>query len=147
MFRSLPPGEKETAQCGASFSFLGFMHYWGRSRKGNWIVKRKTASDRLSRALQTVSTWCKRHRHAPLRDQQAALRRKLLGHYSYYGITGNARSLRCFHQTVQRIWLKWLNRRGGRRLNWAGSARLLARYPLPSARVVHSVYHVANPAT
>ena len=147
MFRSLPPGEKETAQCRASFSFLGFMHYWGRSRKGKWIVKRKTASDRLSRALQTVSTWCKRHRHAPLRDQQAALRRKLLGHYSYYGITGNARSLRCFHQTVQRIWLKWLNRRGGRRLNWAGSARLLARYPLPSARVVHSVYHVANPAT
>ena len=172
MFRSLPPGEKETAQCGASFSFLGFMHYWGRSRKGKWIVRRKTASDRLSRALQTVSTWCKRHRHAPLRDQQAALRRKLLGHYSYYGITGNARSLRCFHQTVQRIchysyygitgnarslrcfhqtvqriWLKWLNRRGGRRLNWAGSARLLARYPLPSARVVHSVYHVANPAT
>ena len=146
MFRFRPPREKEAAHHGASFPFLGFTHYWGRSRKGKWIVKRKTASDRLTRALQAVSTWCKRHRHAPLWAQQSALRRKLLGHYSYYGITGNARSLGCFHRLVQRIWVKWLNRRGGHRLNWAGSARLLARYPLPTARVVHSVYLVAKTA-
>ena len=145
MFPFMPPEGNGAAPHGASFPFLGFTHYWGRSRKGKWIVKRKTATDRLSRALHTVSTWCKRHRHAPLRNQQAALRRKLLGHYSYYGITGNARSLGCFHQTVQRLWMKWLNRRGGRRLNWAAFARLLARYPLPPARVVHSIY-VAKPA-
>ena len=146
MFRFMPPGEKEATRGGASFPFLGFTHYWGRSRKGKWIVKRKTATDRLTRALQAVSVWCKRHRHAPLRAQQTALRRKLLGHYSYYGITGNARALGCFHHTVQRIWMKWLNRRGGRRLNWAACGRLLARYPLPAARVVHSVYHAANTA-
>ena len=140
MFRFLPSGENEAAHRGASFPFLGFTHYWGRSRTGRWIVKRKTASDRLTRALQAVSTWCKRHRHAPLREQQKALRRKLSGHYSYYGITGNMRSLSCFHETVRRIWMKWLNRRGGRRLNWVGFARLLARYPLPTARIVHSIY-------
>ncbi len=67
------------------FPFPGFAHYWGRSRKGKWIVKRKPASDRLTRGLQAVSTWCKRHRHGPLRAQQSPLRRKLLGHYSYYG--------------------------------------------------------------
>jgi len=146
MFRFAPPRETEAAPCVEGFSFLGFTHYWGRSRKGKWIVKRKTASDRLTRALRAVSTWCKSHRHAPIREQQATLRRKLLGHYAYYGITGNAPSLGCFHQTVQRIWLKWLDRRGGRRLGWAGFVRLLARYPLPPVRVVHSIY-AAKPAT
>ena len=123
-----------------SFQFLGFTHYWGRSRKGKWIVKRRTASDRLTRALRAVSAWCKRNRHAPLREQQAVLRSKLLGHYGYYGITGNGRSLTLFHCTVQRLWMKWLNRRGGRRLNWVRFARLLACYPLPAGRVVHSIY-------
>ncbi len=55
-FRFLPPGENEAAHHGASCPFLGFTHYWGRSRTGKWIVKRKTASDRLTRALQAVST-------------------------------------------------------------------------------------------
>ena len=140
MLRFVPPeGERAGAQR-ESFQFLGFTHYWGRSRKGKWIVQRRTASDRLTRALRAVSAWCKRHRHAPLREQQAVLRSKLLGHYGYYGITGNARSLSLFHRTVQRLWMKWLNRRDGRRLNWACFARLLARYPLPAGRVVHSIY-------
>ena len=90
--------------------------------------------------------WCNRHRHAPLWEQQQALRRKLLGHYSYYGLTGNLRSMSCFQETVKRTWMKWLNRRGGRPLNWVIFARLLARYPLPAARVVHSIYRVANTA-
>jgi hypothetical protein len=138
MLRFVPPEGQGARR--ESFQFLGFTHYWGRSRKGKWIVKRKTASDRLSRALRAVSTWCKRNRHVPLRIQQAVLRRKLLGHYGYYGITGNGRSLKLFHRTVQRLWMKWLNRRGGRRLNWVCFARLLARYPLPGVRVVHSIY-------
>ena len=111
-----------------------------------WIVKRKTASDRLTRALQAVSAWCKRHRHAPLREQQAGLRRKLLGHYGHYGhygcygITGNARSLGRFRWEVQHFWKKWLNRRGGKRHHWESFVRLLERYPLPAVRVVHSIY-------
>ena len=71
-----------------SFVMLGFTHYWGRSRKGRWVVKRKTAKDRLSRALRGFGQWCRNHRHWKLRDQQAVLSRKLRGHYAYYGITG-----------------------------------------------------------
>ncbi len=146
MLQFRPPGGNATAHHGASFPFLGFTHYWGRSRNGKWIVKRKTASDRLTRALRALAVWCKRHRHEPLRAQQAALRRKLLGHYGYYGITGNGRSLGYFHDAAKRLWLKWLNRRGGRRLTWACFARLLARYPLPAVRVVQSIY-AANSTT
>ena len=48
-------------QRGRSFTMLGFTHYWGRSRKGRWVVKRKTAKDRFSRALGAAGQWCRAH--------------------------------------------------------------------------------------
>ena len=64
-----------------SFDLLGFTHYWGRSRKGNWVVKCKTAKGRLSRALQRISEWCRLHRHRPVIEQWKMLSSKLRGHY------------------------------------------------------------------
>jgi hypothetical protein len=59
----------------------------------------------------------------------------------YYGITDNAQALSRLRFEVQRRWRKWLNRRSrATRLNWSAFNRLLKRYPLPPARVVHSIY-------
>jgi RNA-directed DNA polymerase len=130
-----------------SFDLLGFTHFWGRSRKGNWVVKQQTARDRLRRALQRASEWCRRHRHRPVSWQHAHLVRKLRGHYAYYGITGNARRLNQVLNEVERIWRKWLNRRSQRRsMPWTRFHRLLQRYPLPPIRIVHSAHRLAaNP--
>jgi group II intron reverse transcriptase/maturase len=124
-----------------TFDFLGFTHYWGRSRAGRDVVRRKTARDRVRRSLRRVSQWCRRHRHRPVAEQHLRLSRALQGHYAYYGITGNARALQCVRLQVTRLWIKWLNRRSQRRLSWAGARRLLARYPLPPPRIVHSAVH------
>lgn len=124
-----------------SFNFLGFTHYWGKSRKGKWVVKRNTERSRFGRALKAVGDWCKRNRHLPVREQWEALQCKLRGHYNYYGITGNFRALRNFLFEAQKVWHKWLNRRSrGNDMPWERFALLLRRYPLPPARVVHSVY-------
>src|SRR5262249_30998937 len=56
-----------------TLALLGFPHYWGRSRRGNWVVKRKTAGKRLSRALQRCNAWCRSHRQAPGAWQQQQL--------------------------------------------------------------------------
>jgi RNA-directed DNA polymerase len=121
-----------------SFNFLGFTHYWGRTRRGGWAVKRKTAADRFTRALRRVAEWCRRHMHEPLRRQHAMLRRKLQGHYGYYGITGNQVALSRFLFEVQRRWHWALARRSQRGLLWARFNRMLAAYPLPAPRAVHS---------
>lgn len=129
-----------------TFAFLGLTHYWGKSRKGNAVVMRKTAKSRLARAIGNIHTWCKGNRHQSLSEQHRALTQKLRGHYSYYGITGNMRSLSMFHLAVKRIWRNWLNRRGGKRsLTWTRFAQLLLRHPLPRPRIVHSS-RVANPS-
>jgi len=52
--------------------------------EGAWLVKQRTAKDRLSRALHRVRQWCRAHRHDPLRAQQQALAQKLRGHYGYF---------------------------------------------------------------
>ena len=121
-----------------TFSFLGFTHHWARSRKGYNVVKRKTAKDRQRRAIHRLSEWCRQHRHAPVSEQWAQLVAKLRGHYAYYGITGNFRSLVRFYAQVRQVWWKWLGRRSQRaRMTWERYARLLERYPLPQPRIVH----------
>lgn len=130
-----------------TFDLLGFTHYWGRARNGGWALFRKTAAGRFRRAVRTVYEWLRRYRHWSVADQHRALSRKLCGHWSYYGITGNSRRLSAFRRIVIRAWQKWLNRRSqGNTMPWSRFNRLLARYPLPHARVVHSVYRrAANP--
>jgi len=126
---------------GRSFDMLGFTHVWGRSRRGNWVVKRRTAKDRFSRGLKRVAQWCRLNRHLPVRVQHEILSAKLRGHYAYYGITGNAEALARFVRQVERLWRKWLHRRSNRgRMTWDRFKKLLERYPLPPARVVHSIY-------
>jgi group II intron reverse transcriptase/maturase len=122
-----------------TFDFLGFTHYWGRSRKGRPAIVRKTAQDRFSRALKRIHQWCRRARHWPITEQHAALVLKLRGHDAYYGITGNKRGLARFHQEVERAWKKWLGRRSwDAPRNWQWFHGFLERYPLPPVRVVHS---------
>jgi len=123
-----------------TFDFLGFTHYWALSRKRRWVVKQKTASDRFTRAVKKIALWCRQHRHMKIREQHAKLSEKVRGHYAYYGITGNSRSLSGFQTRVIRVWKKWLNRRNReRKWNWLKHNRMLERYPLPPPIAVHSV--------
>ena len=124
-----------------TFDLLGFTHYWGTSRRGQPVVKRKTSSKRFRRALSRVAQWCRLHRHDPVQLQHQALSRKVRGHCAYYGITGNGPMLANFVHAVEHTWQRWLSRRSQRaRITWDRFTRLLAAMPLPPPRVVHSVY-------
>lgn len=125
------------------FDLLGFTHYWGTSRKGKWVVKRKTMSGRFTRAIRRTAEWCRKNRHLKVREQYRTLSAKLRGHYQYYGITGNAEALNRFWHEARRVWNKWLNRRGQRKRKngkWEWFAKLEEKYRLPRPRVVQSVY-------
>ena len=132
------PREAQPHEEPRSFDFLGFTHFWEKSRRGRWVIKRKTAPDRLSRALRRFNLWCRRNRHTPVAWQHAKLLRKLRGHRDYYGITGNSRSLNSLLHWVKRIWRKWLSRRSRTsNLTWERFNLLLERYPLPNLRACH----------
>lgn len=130
------PRKRQRDEKSGSFDFLGFTHFWGLSRKGRWIPKRKTAKGRLSRALRRVNKWLRYERHRSVPEQAQHLGQKLRGHYGYYGVSGNSKALGQFSHGVKRLWWKWLGRRSQRaQLNWTQFNRLLRRHPLPTPRL------------
>lgn len=133
-----PPrtGERRYGDEPTSFVLLGFTHVWVRSRKGSWIVRLRTAPDRLSRALRDVREWCRRHRHEKVKEQRAALAAKMRGHFGYFGITGNFEAIARYSDEVQRVWLKWLSRRSDQRLSQTRKKSLLKRHSLPQPRIM-----------
>jgi len=130
-----------------TFDFLGFTHYWARSRNGYWVVKLKTAKDRFTRAVRNVDHWCRNNRHLPIDEQHKKLNAKLRGHYAYYGVTGNSAALSRFLHEVGVRWRRWLNRRNNlRSMTWEKFTAMLRRYPLAPNRAVRSALrYAANP--
>jgi RNA-directed DNA polymerase len=145
--RGRGPDAPSDSHCKRTFDLLGFTHYWAKSRRGYWVIKQKTATDRFSRAITRIGRWCREHRHAPVSEQHRALEQKLRGHYGYYGITGNSYGLSAFLSEVKRRWCYWLNRRSDRRpWTWERFTRYLRACPLPPPICVHSTLrHAAKP--
>jgi RNA-directed DNA polymerase len=129
--RSAASGRRAT-----TFDFLGFTHYWGRARSGHWTPRVKTRKARLRRIIVTVNDWFRSHRHLPVKEQHAALTRRISGYFNYFAVNGNVRCIRHVHRVCGVVWHKWLNRRSQRsRMSWARFNALLRVYPLPDARI------------
>ncbi len=121
-----------------TFTFLGFVHIAGTSRKGTFQLQRQTSGKKLRASLARIKEACRRRRHLPVADQHAWLRRVVIGHVNYYGVPSNYRALGTFHWEVSRIWHRSLQRRSQRgRWREGQRARFLERFSLPTPRIVH----------
>jgi len=120
-----------------SFDFLGFTVYWRRNHKGpGWHVASKTRKARLRRAIRNAYDFCRSHRHKPIAVQHKALVSRIRGHFVYFGVNDNTKSLGALVYWATRAWYKWLNRRSQRaRLNWERFQDLLKDYPPPQPKV------------
>jgi group II intron reverse transcriptase/maturase len=125
-----------------TFNFLGFTHYCAKSRRGHFIMGHKTSKENLRRKLQEIKEWVKKMRnYVCLKAWWPALKAKLIGHYSYFGISGNYRCLKQFHRGVIRTVFKWINRRSQRKsMTWEIYQQYLQWNPLPTPRIYHSLY-------
>jgi group II intron reverse transcriptase/maturase len=120
-----------------TFAFLGFVHYCGRARDGRFVVKRKTHSKRLTAKLKSLRVEARRRMHMPVSDQHRWLCHVLRGHYMYFGLPSNFRSLEAFYREVRLLWFRALRRRSQRRMNWDDYGHVLERFPLPAPRITH----------
>lgn len=134
-----PTKERHSLTQATTFDFLGFTHVWGKSRNGKAVICQKTAKTRYARAVASINQWCRENRHRLLAAQHVELNRKLLGHYVYYGLTGNFRRLQWFRHRAERIWFYWLRKRtrGGKGVRGMSMERLFKRYPLQPPRIYH----------
>jgi RNA-directed DNA polymerase len=120
-----------------TFQFLGFVHSCGRTRKGEFMVHRHTAADRLRAKLKEVKAELQRRRHDPVPEVGQWLGSVVRGHCQYYGIPGNWRAIARFRDEVSRHWHRALSRRSQKGpVWWKRMHRLIQRW-IPPARVVH----------
>jgi RNA-directed DNA polymerase len=125
-----------------TFNFLGFTHYCGKSIRGKFMVGRKTSQKKFRAKCKEMNIWLRTVRHrVPAKEWWPVLQAKLRGHYQYYGVSGNSRSLRNFYCQSRRMVFKWLNRRSQRKsFSWDGFVKYLERYPLPTPKIMHNLY-------
>jgi RNA-directed DNA polymerase len=120
-----------------TFTFLGFTHSCGKTRKGHFTVLRQTMRQRWQAKLRALKEELRRRMHTPIREQGAYLRSVLLGHFRYYGVPMNGPALCAFRKAVGYLWRTVLRRRSqGNHLPWRRMGRYLARW-FPPARVCH----------
>lgn len=121
-----------------TFDFLGFTHYCATSRDGNFIVKRKTQRKRKIRKLKELRIEARRRMHSPVAKQHEWLSAVLRGHFAYYGLASNMRSMVGFAYEVRRLWLRVLARRSQRGMTWDRFNRLMKAFPLPMPTTTRS---------
>ena len=129
-----------------TFDFLGFTHYCDKTRSGKFKVGRKTASRKYRQKLQSMNVWLKSVRNQlPLQEWWQVLGHKLLGHYHYYGVSGNIRRLRAYRTQTIRLAYKWVNRRSQKRsYNWKQFNNWLKYNPLPEPKIYHRIYTLSS---
>ena len=122
------------------FIFLGFELYWFPDRQGIPRVKRRTARKKLLGACRRIKAWIRANRHLPGREFIAGLNRRLNGHYNYYGLRGNSRSLWRYFNWAIGCSFKWLNRRGGKRrsFTWQVFSEALKRLGVAQPRITEA---------
>jgi hypothetical protein len=130
----------------ATFDFLGFTHYCDNNRNGKFKVGRKTSKHKFRQKMKAMNLWLKGVRNLlRLQEWWKMLAKKLIGHYNYYGISGNFAGTAMFYKNTIRLIYKWINRRSQKRsYNWEQFIRLLQYNPLPRPKVYHLTHILSS---
>ena len=124
-----------------TIDFLGFTHYWTKSRAGNYLIKRRTRNKSKTRILKELYETIKSNRHKKLKEQFDKIKQKLQGYYQYYAIRGNFIFLQTLYYKARLFWLKMLNHRGGRKKSYTKETfnDVIRIFALPKPRILHNI--------
>ena len=125
-----------------TFDFLGFTHFCTKSRKGFFILGRRTSKNKFTKKCKEMTKWLKAVRNtAKPKEWWGILKAKLRGHFQYYGVSGNYDSIEAFYKHTIRMLHKWLNRRSQKSsMNWVNFTKYMECYPVPKPKIVHNFY-------
>jgi RNA-directed DNA polymerase len=129
-----------------TFDFLGFTFYCSKNRKGGFKVGKKTSRKKLNAKVKTLNEWLRKVRNLlSLTDIWKTLNQKLIGHYQYYGVSDNIRSIAQYHHLAERLIFKWLNRRSQKKsFDWSSFVLYKSRHPLAKPKIYHDLYNRAS---
>jgi len=120
-----------------TFTFLGFIHICGKSRRGAFQLQRKTRGDRIRAKLQEIKEQLRQRRHDPIPEQGRWLKQVVTGFFAYHAVPTNAKALGAFRHYVTDRWRRTLRRRSQKDgMTWR-RLRKIADAWLPQPRILH----------
>ncbi|BDB15978.1 group II intron reverse transcriptase/maturase [Acidithiobacillus ferrooxidans] len=120
-----------------TFTFLGFIFICGRSRRGAFLLHRKTRVDRMRARLQEIKRTLRKRMHATIPQQGKWLKSVVTGYSAYHAVPTNIRALRRFRYHVMCLWLRTLRRRSQKdKMTWARLSEIAGDW-LPTPRILH----------
>ncbi|MCP4602459.1 MAG: group II intron reverse transcriptase/maturase [Proteobacteria bacterium] len=135
-----PSRKRKEEERPGTVNFLGLTFYWGKSRDGWWVIKKKTMGKRVSRFKKRLWNMCKTDRHKSLEDQRGSLSASLGGHYQYFSVRGNYKALDSVRRHATKAWRYWLSRRHRKgSISKVNFRKILSDYPLPKPRIIHAI--------
>jgi group II intron reverse transcriptase/maturase len=139
--RGAEQDERQQGRKPATFDFLGFTHYCGKTRYGTYKVKRRTSAKRFRRGMAAWVEWARTARNRYGRGEVLRhAKAKLQGALNYYAITDNTEMCRNLKQAVETTLYKWLNRRSQRRsYTWPQFKDALQWLKWPAVKIKHDL--------
>jgi group II intron reverse transcriptase/maturase len=118
-------------------TFLGFIFICGRSRRGNFLLLRKSRGDRMRAKLQEIKAELRRRMHDAIPEQGSWLAQIVRGYFAYHAVPTNYLALGAFRYQVTCLWLKRLRRRSQNAgLTWERMTKIADDW-LPKPRILH----------
>jgi RNA-directed DNA polymerase len=120
-----------------TFNFLGLTFICGKSRQGNFLIKRKTRRDRMRGKLQDIKKEMRRRMHQSIPEQGKWLRQVVTGYFNYHAVPTNRRALVAFRTEITKGW-RWILKRRSQKgdLTWDRIKKLADDW-LPTPRILH----------
>jgi RNA-directed DNA polymerase len=120
-----------------TFNFLGFTFICGKSRRGHFLIQRKSRRDRMQAKLKEIKDEMRRRMHQPIPEQGAWLKQVVTGFFAYHAVPTNARALKAFRYHVTDLWRRSLRRRSQKdHMTWTRITKLANDW-LPTAQILH----------
>jgi group II intron reverse transcriptase/maturase len=133
---------RDERKANETFNFLGFTHFLGKSKRGNFLVGRQTEGKRIRKKLREVRDKLKFLRNKGGAAMYKYAQQQLSGHFQYFGVSGNYRAISKYRDRVSRILFTWINRRSQRKsIPWERFGPLLKAGLLPKPRIYHDMYN------
>ncbi len=120
-----------------TFTFLGFVFICGTTRRGGYLLQRKSRGDRMRATLQAIKVKLRQCMHAPIPEQGRWLRAVVMGYFAYHAVPTNVRALGAFRYHVINLWRRTLRRRSQKgRMTWERITKIADSW-LPPPKILH----------
>jgi RNA-directed DNA polymerase len=120
-----------------TFTFLGFTFICGTSRRGYFLIHRKSRRDRMTTKLKEIKEELRRRMHQPIPEQGKWLKQVVTGYFAYHAVPTNSRALASFRYHVTNLWRRTLRHRSQKDDTTWDRIKKLADDYLPRPKILH----------